>query len=142
MGGPGARLRFVGQAQALQALQAANQQQTLALQLRFVEASDLHATIVASFTLQRVIQARPPLLFHLPLQGLLDFQFGARPYQNDRNRWKATDTFLRNFARETFGPADAQKLETKADLAGAFMTWGKGKKPFKSLPLEDKLGQC
>ena len=67
MGGPGARLRFVGQAQALQALQAANQQQTLALQLRFVEASDLHATIVASFTLQRVIQARPPLLFHLPL---------------------------------------------------------------------------
>ena len=68
-----------------------------------------------------------------------DPQLGYAIYQNDRNRWKATDTFLRNFARETFGPADAQKLETKADLAGAFMTWGKGKKPFKSLPLEDKL---
>ena len=68
-----------------------------------------------------------------------DPQLDYAIYQNDRNRWKATDTFLRNFARETFGPADAQKLETKADLAGAFMTWGKGKKPFKSLPLEDKF---
>ena len=71
-----------------------------------------------------------------------DPQLDYAIYQNDRNRWKATDTFLRNFARENFGSADAQKLETKADLAGAFMTWGKGKKPFKSLPLEDKLRQC
>ena len=79
MGGPGARLRFVGQAQALQALQAADQQQALALQPGFVEPFDLHPAILANLALQRAIQARPPLLFHLPLQGLLDFQFGARP---------------------------------------------------------------
>ena len=79
MDGPGAGLHLVGQAQALQALQAADQQQALALQPRFVEAFDLHPAIVAGLALQRAIQARPPLLLHLALQGLLDLQFGARP---------------------------------------------------------------
>ena len=79
MDGPGARLRLVGQPQALQALQAADQQQALALQLRFVEAFDLHPAVFAGLAFQRAIQARPPLLLHLALQGLLDLQFGARP---------------------------------------------------------------
>jgi hypothetical protein len=70
---------FVGQAQALQALQAADQQQALALQPRFVEAFDLHQAIVAGLALAGAIQARPPLLLHLALQGLLDLQLGARP---------------------------------------------------------------
>jgi hypothetical protein len=78
MDGPGAGLRFVGQAQALQALQAADQQQALALQPRFVEAFDLHSAILAGLALQGAIQARPPLLLHLALQGLLDLQLGAR----------------------------------------------------------------
>ena len=79
MDGPGAGLHFVGQAQALQALQPANQQQALALQSRFVEAFDLHSAVVAGLALQGAIQARPPLLLHLALQGLLDLQLGARP---------------------------------------------------------------
>ncbi|KMQ58203.1 hypothetical protein ACS96_03840 [Pseudomonas aeruginosa] len=79
MDGPGARLRLVGQAQALQAPQAADQQQALALQIRLVEAFDSHPAILAGLALQRAIQARPPLLFHLAPQGLPDLQFGARP---------------------------------------------------------------
>jgi len=63
MDGPGAGLHLVGRAQALQALQAANQQQALALQSRLVEAFDMHQAIVAQ----------------LALQGLLDLQLGARP---------------------------------------------------------------
>src|SRR3546814_6858750 len=72
MDGPGAGLRFIGQAQALQALQAADQQQALALQPRLVEPFDMHQAIVAQLALERAIQARPPLLLHLALQGLLD----------------------------------------------------------------------
>lgn len=79
MDGPGARLHLVGQAQALQALQAADQQQALALQSRLVEAFDMHQAIVAQLAFERAIQARPSLLFHLALQGLLDLQLGARP---------------------------------------------------------------
>ena len=60
-------------------MQAADQQQALALQPGFIEAFDLHPAIVVGLTLQRAIQARPPLLFHLALQGLLDLQLGARP---------------------------------------------------------------
>src|SRR3546814_4566027 len=70
MDGPGAGLRFIGQAQALQALQAADQQQALALQPRLVEPFDMHQAIVAQLALERAIQARPPLLLHLALQGL------------------------------------------------------------------------
>jgi len=76
---PSAGLRLVGQAQALQALQAADQQQALALQPGFVEAFDLHLAILAGFALQGAVEARPPLLLHLALQGLLDLQFGAWP---------------------------------------------------------------
>lgn len=47
MNRPGAGLRLVGQAQALQALQAADQQQALALEPGFVAAFDLHPAIVA-----------------------------------------------------------------------------------------------
>ena len=79
MDGPGAGLHLVGQAQALQVLQAADQQQALALQPGFVEAFDLHPAILAGLALQRAVEARPPLLLHLALQGLLDLQFGARP---------------------------------------------------------------
>lgn len=79
MDGPGAGLRLVGQAQALQALQAADQQQALALQAGFVEPFDMHQAMVAGLALQGAIQARPPFLFHLALQSLLDLQFGARP---------------------------------------------------------------
>ena len=73
----GAGLHLV--AQALQVLQAADQQQALALQPGFVEAFDLHPAILAGLALQRAVEARPPLLLHLALQGLLDLQFGARP---------------------------------------------------------------
>jgi hypothetical protein len=45
MDGPGAGLHLVGQAHALQALQAADQQQALALQFGFVEAFDLHQAV-------------------------------------------------------------------------------------------------
>ena len=79
MDGPGAGLRLVGQAQALQALQAADQQQALALQPGFVEAFDLHPAILAGLALQCAVEACPPLLFNLALQGLLDLQLGARP---------------------------------------------------------------
>ena len=78
MDGPGARLHLVGQAQALQVLQAADQQQALALQPRLVEPFDMH-TIVAQLELERAIQTRPPLLLHLALQGLLHLQLGAWP---------------------------------------------------------------
>src|SRR5258708_9441866 len=37
------------------------------------------SAVFAGLALQRAIQARPPLLLHLALQGLLDLQFGARP---------------------------------------------------------------
>jgi len=67
MNSPGARLHLVGQAQALQALQATDQQQALALQSWIVEAFDLHLAIVAQLTLECAIQARPPLLLHLAL---------------------------------------------------------------------------
>ncbi len=77
--GPGAGLRLVGQAHTLQALQAADQQQALALQPGFVEAFELHPAIHAGLALQCAVEARPPLLLHLALQGLLDLQFGARP---------------------------------------------------------------
>ncbi len=60
-------------------MQAADQQQALALQLRFVEAFDLHPAILAGLSLQGAVEARPPLLLHLALQGLLDLQFGAWP---------------------------------------------------------------
>ncbi len=60
-------------------LQAADQQQALALQPRFVEPLDLHSAILTGLALQCAIQARPPLLLHLALQGLLDLQLGARP---------------------------------------------------------------
>ena len=73
-----AGLRIVG-GPALQALQAADQQQALALQPGFVEAFDLHPAILAGLALQGAVEARPALLFHLALQGLLDLQFGARP---------------------------------------------------------------
>lgn len=56
MDGPGARLHFVGQAQALQALQPADQQQALALQPRFVEPFDMHQAIVAQLALERAIR--------------------------------------------------------------------------------------
>lgn len=79
MDGPGAGLRLVGQAQALQALQATDQQQALALQVRLVEAFDLHPAILAGFALQRAVEARPPFLLHLAPQGLLNLQFGAWP---------------------------------------------------------------
>lgn len=79
MDGPDAGLRLVGQAQALQALQAADQQQALALQAGFVERLGMHQAIVAGFALQGAIQARPPLLIHLARQGLLDLQLGAWP---------------------------------------------------------------
>ncbi|KAG1480885.1 hypothetical protein G6F53_014182 [Rhizopus delemar] len=39
----------------------------------------MHQAIVAGLALQGAIQARPPLLLYLGLQGLLDLQFGARP---------------------------------------------------------------
>ena len=64
--------------QALQTLQPADQQQTLALQSGFVEPFDMHHAIVAGLALQGAIQARPPLLIHLAPQGLLDLQLGAR----------------------------------------------------------------
>ena len=76
--GPRAGLGLVGQAQALQTLQPADQQQTLALQSGFVEPFDMHHAIVAGLALQGAIQARPPLLIHLAPQGLLDLQLGAR----------------------------------------------------------------
>ena len=79
MDGPTAGLRLVDQAQVLQALQAADQQQALALQRRFVEAFDLYPAILAGLAFQRAIQASPPLLLHLALQGLLDLQLGAWP---------------------------------------------------------------
>jgi len=79
MDGPGSGLHLVGQAQALQALQATDQQQALALQPGFVEAFDLHAAIVVSLALQGTVETRPPFLFYLALQGLLDLQLGARP---------------------------------------------------------------
>ena len=63
-------------------MQAADQQQALALQARFVEPFDMHQAIVAGlahFTFEGAIQTRPPLLLHLALQGLLDLQLGARP---------------------------------------------------------------
>ena len=47
------------------------------MQFGFVEALDLHQA-VHRLALEGAIQARPPLLFHLALQGLLDLQFGAR----------------------------------------------------------------
>ncbi|CAM5187914.1 hypothetical protein CDEN61S_01603 [Castellaniella denitrificans] len=59
--------------------EAADQQQALALQAGFVEPFDMHQAIVAGLALQGAIQARPPLLLHLALQGLLDLQLGARP---------------------------------------------------------------
>ncbi|MCY1238290.1 hypothetical protein D3C87_2016780 [compost metagenome] len=55
MNGPGAGLQFVGQAQVLQALQAADQQLALALQPGGVEAFDLHAALYG-FALQGAIQ--------------------------------------------------------------------------------------
>lgn len=79
MNGPGAGLHFVGQAQPLQALQTTDQQQTLALQRWLVEPFNLHPAILTGLALQRPVEARPPLLFHLAPQGLLDLQFGARP---------------------------------------------------------------
>ena len=75
---PGARLHLVGQAQALQVLQTADQQQALALQPGFVETFDLHPAF-QGFALQGSIQARPSLLLHLTLQALLDRQLAARP---------------------------------------------------------------
>src|SRR3546814_10545022 len=39
----------------------------------------MHQAIVAQLALERAIQARPPLLLHLALQGLLDLQLGAWP---------------------------------------------------------------
>ena len=39
----------------------------------------MHPAILAGLALQGAIQARPPLLFHLAPQGLLNLQFGARP---------------------------------------------------------------
>ena len=49
------------------------------MQRRFVEAFDPHPVILADLALQRAVEARPPLLLHLALPGLLDLQFGARP---------------------------------------------------------------
>ncbi|STU93263.1 Uncharacterised protein [Klebsiella pneumoniae] len=60
-------------------MQATDQQQALALQPGFVEAFDLHPAILAGLALQRAVEARPPLLLHLALQGLLDLQLGAWP---------------------------------------------------------------
>ena len=89
MNAPGAGLHLVGQAQALQTLQAADQQQALALQPRFVEAFDLHLAIVADLALERAIQARPPFLLHLAPQGLLDLQLGAWPQPFGRQLGRA-----------------------------------------------------
>ena len=48
MHGPGARLRLVGQAQALQALQAPDQQQALTLRAGFVESFDSYWAILGT----------------------------------------------------------------------------------------------
>src|SRR5690606_451714 len=79
MAGPRAGPRLVGHAQALPALQAAGQPQAWAPPAAFVAPFGMHQAIVAGLALQCAIQARPPLLLHLALQGLLDLQLGARP---------------------------------------------------------------
>ena len=70
---------FARQPHALQLLQASHQQHTLLPQLRVAGwLIDLVQPILC-FTLQRAIQASPPLLIHLAQQGALDLQLGARP---------------------------------------------------------------
>jgi len=57
------------------------QQQALALQLRFVEALDLHLAIVDRFALERAIQARPSFLLYLALQGCwISARCAAQPF--------------------------------------------------------------
>ena len=78
MHGPDAGLGFRRQAHALQALQAAHQQQALALQLGVVEAFNLDQA-GHGFALQGAVEACPSLLLHLAGQRALDLQLGARP---------------------------------------------------------------
>ncbi len=75
---PHAGLRLTRQSHALQALQAAHQQQALALQPGFVEALDMHQA-VHGLALQAAIQPGPPRLIDFALHGALDLQLGARP---------------------------------------------------------------
>src|SRR3546814_11229697 len=82
-------------------MQAADQQQALAFQPRRVEPFDMHQAIVAQLALERAIQARPPLLLHLALQGLLDLQLGAWPQPFGRQFGRAMAEAVRDVvARE------------------------------------------